>query len=133
MKPLSRGYIFGYTLDTDNASKPHGSFVFSTKKRTTESVLILSFFLKKPNGLDELSAPQAQNRKKVVVSQRRYERVYKRIDDANVPFCEKGGARQRADVFLQRKTEQSELCSDVAPRVGLEPTTTRLTAAGSTD
>ena len=29
-------------------------------------------------------------------------------------FYEKGGARKRADVFLQRKTEQSELYSDVA-------------------
>ena len=31
----------------------------------------------------------------------------------SVTFCERGGARKRADVFLQRKTEQSELCSDV--------------------
>ena len=45
------------------------------------------FLLEKPNGLDAL-----KNRKKVVMSQRRYERACKRIADANVPFCEKGGA-----------------------------------------
>ena len=65
-------------------------------------------------------------RKKVVMSQRRYERACTRIADANVPFCEKGGARQRADVFLQRKTEQSELCSDVGAGAGFEPTTSGL-------
>ena len=42
-------------------------------------------------------------------------------------FCERGGARERADglFFCQRqknKSEQSELCSDVVPVVGLEPT-----------
>jgi len=35
----------------------------------------------------------------------------------------KGGARQRADVFFsaEKKTEQSELCSDVVRQMGLEP------------
>gem|GEM_PF-3476763 len=33
----------------------------------------------------------------------------------------------------RRKTEQSGLCSGMAPPVGLEPTTLRLTAACSTD
>lgn len=34
----------------------------------------------------------------------------------------KGGARKRADVFPQRKTEQSELCSDVEERMRFELT-----------
>ncbi|MDY5627384.1 MAG: hypothetical protein SPF92_07280, partial [Clostridia bacterium] len=42
-------------------------------------------------------------RKKVVVSQRRNECACKRIAVANVPFCEKGGARKRADVFLAKE------------------------------
>lgn len=40
-----------------------------------------------------------------------------------VDFLGKGGARKRADVFLQRKTEQSGLCSEVAPPTGIEPIT----------
>ena len=64
---------------------------------------------------------QAHSRKRLVVSQRRYERACKRIDDVNVTFCGRGGARKQADVFLQRKTEQSELCSDVVTRRGIEP------------
>ena len=47
-------------------------------------------------------------------------RVYKRAGEPSVPFCEKGGARKRADVFLHRKTEQSELCSDVVAELGFE-------------
>ena len=47
--------------------------------------------------------------------------VYKRAGEPSVTFHEKGGARQRADVFLQRKTEQSELCSIVVPKTGIEP------------
>ena len=43
--------------------------------------------------------------------------------EPSVPFCEKGGARKRADVFLHRKTEQSELCSDVVCLKGFEPPT----------
>ena len=48
-------------------------------------------------------APQVRSSQKVVVSQRRYECVCKRIADAHVPFCEKGGARKRADVFLDKE------------------------------
>ena len=50
----------------------------------------------------------------------RRKRVYKRAGEPSVPFCEKGGARKRADVFLHRKTEQSELCSDVVAELGFE-------------
>ena len=52
---------------------------------------------------------------------------------ATLLFAEKEEQGSGRMFFLQRKTEQSELCSDVAPQVGLEPTTLRLTAACSTD
>ena len=55
------------------------------------------------------------SRKRLVVSQRRYECACKRIDDANVTFCEEGGSAARANSdFLQKN--QSSLyiaCSDV--------------------
>ena len=50
---------------------------------------------------------RGHTRKRLLVNQRRYERACKRIADVNVTFCEKGGARMRAYVFLHRKTEQS--------------------------
>ena len=69
----------------------------------------------------DIPAAKPQHRKKVVVTASRSECVYKRTGEPNVPFCERGGARQRADVFLQRKTEQSSLCSDVEAPPGIEP------------
>ena len=45
--------------------------------------------------------PKAHNRKRLVVKQRRYERVYKRIADLNVAFCEKGAATEH------RKTDST--------------------------
>ena len=50
-------------------------------------------------------------------------RVYKRAGDGSVTFCGKGGARERADIFLHKKMEQSELCSDVELLIRLELTT----------
>ena len=41
-----------------------------------------------------------------------------------IVLWEKEGARKRANVFLKRKTEQSELCSDVVVEIGgFEPPT----------
>ena len=40
------------------------------------------------------AAPQALSHKKVLVSQRRYERACKRIADVNEPFCERGAATE---------------------------------------
>ena len=65
--------------------------------------------------------PKAHTRKKLIAQQRRYARVYKGIGETSVTFFGKGGARERADVFLHRKTEQSVLCSDVVPLAGVEP------------
>ena len=57
-------------------------------------------YLEEPNGLDDAFVPKARYRKRLVVKQRRYECVYKRIADLNVTFCEKGGtAKQVTDFF----------------------------------
>ena len=61
-----------------------------------------------------------RNPKKVGRQQSDSECVYKRAERLAVTFFGKGGARQQADVFLQRKTEQSELCSDVEKPNGLD-------------
>ena len=66
------------------------------KKASTKSML----FLEEPNGLDDAFVPKARYRKRLVVKQRRYECVYKRIADLNVTFCEKGGTvKQVTDFF----------------------------------
>ena len=67
--------------------------------------------------------PKALYRKRLVVKQRRYECVYKRTGTPNVPFYEKGGTVKQVIDFLHKKIGTSVTCSDVAPRVGLEPTT----------
>ena len=41
------------------------------------------------------------------------------LADVNAAFRERAGARKRADIFLHRKTEQSELCSDVVEGDGI--------------
>ena len=41
--------------------------------------------------------------KKVIVSQRRYERIYKRIADVNVPFSEKEEQGSGRIFFLKKK------------------------------
>ena len=65
--------------------------------------------------IDTIFSVFGQPRKKVVMSQRRYECVYKRIADANVPFCEKGGTvKWVTDFSCKRKIGTSETCSDVA-------------------
>ena len=62
-----------------------------------------------------------QTRKKVVMSQRRYECVYKRIADANVPFCEKvGTVKWVTDFSCKRKIGTSETCSDVERKTRFE-------------
>ena len=48
-------------------------------------------------------------------------RVCRPLADVNAAFRERAGARKRADIFLHRKTEQSELCSDVVEGDGFEP------------
>lgn len=45
-------------------------------------------------------------RKKLVVSQRRYERTCKRIADSNVTFCKRGGAAAWANSDFCKKSEQ---------------------------
>ena len=69
----------------------------------------------------DVHAAIARNRKKVVAAGSRCESVYNRAGSRTYFFCTKEGARKRADVFLQRKTEQSELCSDMAYPGGFEP------------
>ena len=47
-------------------------------------------------------------RKRLVMSQRRYEGACNRIADANVTFCERGGAVKRVTDFLcNKKSEQA--------------------------
>ena len=47
-------------------------------------------------------APKAHS-KKVVAKAERRERVYKRTAKPSVAFCYRGGARKRADVFLEKE------------------------------
>ena len=70
------------------------------------------FFLPKKNGAKRTLLQQEKTkncalkgnaRKKVLVSQRRNECACKRIAETNEPFCEKGGARKQADVFLAKE------------------------------
>ena len=47
-------------------------------------------------------------RKRLVMSQRRYEGACNRIADANMTFCERGGAVKRVTDFLcNKKSEQA--------------------------
>ena len=55
------------------------------------------------------TAPQAQNRKKLVANQRRYEGVYNRIADVCVTFCEKGGAAAWANSDFCKKIRASDI------------------------
>ena len=60
-----------------------------------------------------------RTRKKLVATASRREGVYNRTGEPSVTFCERGGARKRADglSFCRRqknKPEQSGLCSDVS-------------------
>ena len=66
---------------------------------------------------------KANTRKRLAATESRRECACKRTGEPSVTFCDKGGARKRADVFLHRKTEQSELCSDVVGMTGFEPAT----------
>ena len=47
--------------------------------------------------------PKAHTRKKLIAQQRRYARVYKGIGETSVTFFGKGGARERAEVFLDKE------------------------------
>ena len=61
------------------------------------------------------------------MSQRRYEGACNRIADANVTFCERGGAVKRVTDFLcNKKSEQSKVRSDVGAGEGFEPPTSGL-------
>ena len=50
------------------------------------------FVLEEPNGLD-VHVPQAHNLQKTVATKSSKKCACKRIADAHVPFCERGGAR----------------------------------------
>ena len=52
---------------------------------------------------------------------RRSDQKIPRFDQKENNPIFQGGARQRADVFPKRKTEQSVLCSDVVRMTGVEP------------
>ena len=59
--------------------------------------------------------PKARSRKKVVAKQRRNSRVYKRIADLSVPFCEKGAATEHTknDHLKSGHFDCSVVCCDV--------------------
>ena len=70
-------------------------------------------------------------RKKLVATASRREGACNRTGGRSETFCERGGARKRADglFFCQRqknKPEQSELCSDVVGIAGFEPATSSM-------
>ena len=82
-----------------------------------------------------IRAPAARDTARICWrSGRRLARRFIRRDQSRVP---QEGRQERADGLFsakgKNKPEQSELCSGMAPQVGLEPTTLRLTAACSTD
>ena len=58
----------------------------------------------------------------LVMKQRRYERVYKRIADLNVTFCEKGEATEhiKNDHFVSGHFDCSVICCDVEEPNGLD-------------
>ncbi len=49
------------------------------------------------------SAGRRITRKRVIESQRRYERACKRIADANGTFCERGGMTEQMTFFAKAK------------------------------
>ena len=59
-------------------------------------------------------------RKRLVVKQRRYERVYKRIADLNVTFYEKGAATKhmKNDHLKSGRFDCSVVCCDVVEMTG---------------
>ena len=58
-------------------------------------------------------------RKKVVATESRREGVYNRTGEPSVPFCEKEEQGSVQTIFyIKRKSEQSELCSDVVGVTG---------------
>ena len=66
-------------------------------------------------------------RKRLVMSQRRYEGACNRIADANVTFCERGGAVKRVTDFLcNKKSEWSKVHSDVVRLMRFERMTFRV-------
>ena len=62
-------------------------------------------------------------RKKLVATANRCEGACNRTGEPSVTFCEKGGARERADglFLLKNKPEQSGLCSDVGTTKKMQP------------
>ena len=63
----------------------------------------------------EIFATQAPLRKRLVMSQRRYEGACNRIADANVTFCERGGAAAwvNSDFCIKNQSKRYIACSDV--------------------
>ena len=68
-------------------------------------------FVKQSNGFNafcslgvrisaQFTQKTSQNRKKLVTTARRSERVYKRADERSVTFCEKGGTVEQVTDFL---------------------------------
>ena len=62
-------------------------FEVAANKTAPVSGAVLLFNTYKKDILFFVKAPQAHNRKKLVVQRRCYERVYKRVAAANVTFC----------------------------------------------
>ena len=75
---------------------------------TSQTVVVARFFnVGAGEGFGYICAEGAA-RKRLVMSQRRYEGACNRIADANVTFCERGGAVKRVTDFLcNKKSEQA--------------------------
>ena len=65
------------------------------------------------NRLD-IDCAEGAARKRLVMSQSRYEGACNRIADANVTFCERGGTVKRVTDFLCKKIGTSVTCSDMS-------------------
>ena len=76
--------------------------------KTSQTVVFTRFlYVGAGEGFEYICAEGAA-RKRLVMSQRRYEGACNRIADANVTFCERGGAVKRVTDFLcNKKSEQA--------------------------
>ena len=87
----------------------------------------------KQSNIDAI-VPKARSRKKVVAKQRRNSRVYKRIADLSVPFCEKGAATEHMikDRSKNGLFDCSVVCCDVVEMTGVEPVSENIFTPAST-
>ena len=90
-------------------------------------------FMAKQSNIDAV-VPKARSRKKVVAKQRRNSRVYKRIADLSVPFCEKGAATEHTknDHLKSGHFDCSVVCCDVVEMTGVEPVSENIFTPAST-